>query len=259
MSAASPILSPALSLRNISLNFEGLQLFENLSLEFAAGQNTCILGASGCGKSTLLKIIAGHFALPYSGEVILKKGAKCQKERENTAGNRSEYCAWMGQNDLLLPWFSALDNVLLGCKLRGEKSRETHCKAVSLLEAVGLADTQNSLPAALSGGMRQRAALARTLMEERPIMLMDEPFSALDALTRQKMQNLSAELTKNRTVLMVTHDPLEALRLADTIYVLGDSPARLIYSVELEGNTPRDAGDALVQECYQTLLSILLD
>ena len=119
----------------------------------------------------------------------------------------------MGQNDLLLPWLSLLDNILLGAKLRNEETVALQSKARFLMAEAGLTGYEDALPATLSGGMRQRGALLRTLMEERPVLLMDEPFSALDALARMKLQNLSAQLTRKATVLLVTHDPMEALRM----------------------------------------------
>ncbi len=247
MKVANPPATLPLCLRDIRLSFNEQPLFDGLDLDFTAGKCTCILGASGCGKSTLLKMIAGIFPLPWSGKI--------------DAGNRGKpgaFCAFMGQDDLLLPWFSVLDNVLLGARLRGEISAELRQQGEKMLDAVGLAACGSLLPEALSGGMRQRVALARTLMENRPVMLMDEPFSALDALTRQKMQDLAARLTRGRTVLLVTHDPLEALRLGDSIVVLGGSPSQIIYQVEPEGAQPRSVTDATVQEIYPQLLSILL-
>ncbi len=244
-----------LYLTNISVAFSAFRLFENLNLHFPAGRCTCILGASGCGKSTLLKMIAGSFPLLYSGTISVVEGARTGEEEKSSVAS---FCALMGQNDLLLPWFSALDNVLLGARLRGEINKETRRQAYRLLEATGLADSCSALPDSLSGGMRQRIALARTLMEYRPIMLMDEPFSALDALTRRKMQDLTLQLTCGRTVLLVTHDPLEALRLADRILVLGDSPSRLIHSVEPQGKRPRKVTDPVVQQLYPELSAILL-
>ncbi len=258
---AVPSVAPSVVLRNLSLAFQGKKLFERLELTFATGCCTCILGASGCGKSTLLKMVAGSFSHPYSGEISIQRGGEAaHRENAGQKGNQAlpNLCAFMGQDDLLLPWFSVLDNVLLGARLRGELSVELRQQGEKMLDAVGLAACGSLLPEALSGGMRQRVALARTLMENRPIMLMDEPFSALDALTRQKMQELAARLTRGRTVLLVTHDPLEALRLGDSIVVLGGSPSQIVYQVEPKSALPRSVTDATVQEIYPQLLSILL-
>ena len=228
--------------------FAGRPLFSDLSLRFAAGRTTCVLGPSGCGKSTLLKLIAGNAALPAGGTVRF--------EPEPASGAR--LVAWMGQNDLLLPWLGLLDNVLLGARLRGEVNDTRRARARELLRAASLAGRERALPATLSGGMRQRAALLRTLMEERPVLLMDEPFSALDALTRMRLQNLAAELTRGATVVLVTHDPLEALRLADRIIVLTGAPARVAATLEVDGPTPRDPGDPDLARRHGELLGLLM-
>ena len=133
--------------------------------------------------------------------------------------------AWMGQQDNLLPWLTVLGNVGLGARLRGEPLDRDRAEA--LLARVGLIPQRDQRPATLSGGQRQRAALARTLMEDRPVVLMDEPFSALDAITRARLQVLAAQLLAGRTVLLVTHDPLEALRLGHRIHVMAGQPARI--------------------------------
>jgi putative hydroxymethylpyrimidine transport system ATP-binding protein len=162
----------------------------------------------------------------------------------------------MGQQDLLLPWLSALGNVTLGARLRGE--RPDRDRALSLLGRVGLADRADASPEALSGGMRQRVALARTLYEDRPIVLMDEPFSALDSLTRARIQALAAELLAGRTVLLITHDPWEACRLADVLLVLQGNPATLSAPLVVGGATPRAVDDANVLTTQGKLLKQLI-
>jgi putative hydroxymethylpyrimidine transport system ATP-binding protein len=146
----------------------------------------------------------------------------------NTITNSSKNHSFslMAQNDLLLPWASVIENVTLGQKLRREKLDIN--KANNLLEDVGLINEANNLPSTLSGGMRQRAALARTLMENKDIILMDEPFSALDSVTRSIIQKLTWKLLKNKTVIMVTHDPLEALLLSNNLYYISKSKLKLI-------------------------------
>ena len=154
-----------------------------------------------------------------------------------------------------MPWLTALGNVSLGARLRGEKP--DRARALAMLERVGLGADADALPHTLSGGMRQRVALARTLMEDRPIVLMDEPFSALDAITRVRLQELSAGLLTGRTVLLVTHDPLEALRLGERIYVMAGRPASLELAAAPDGAPPRRLGDRSLQTLHADLLERL--
>ena len=164
----------------------------------------------------------------------------------------------MAQDDLLLPWYTVLDNVLLGARLRREVTEEKRERAKQLIDRAGLTDSVSKYPDALSGGMRQRVALLRTLMEDRSVILMDEPFSALDALTRMKLQDLAAGMTRGRTVLLVTHDPMEALRMGDRVMVLGGSPIGVISQIELKGSTPRSVEDREVADQYPKLLREVL-
>ena len=219
-----------IELRRGDLSFGGKPVFQGLDLDIPAGLTTCLLGPSGVGKSSLLRLIAGISPEASAGRLAASDG-----------GPIAERMAFMDQRDLLLPWLSVFDNVTLGARLRGEAVDRQ--RAGSLLQRVGLAREADSLPAALSGGMRQRAALARTLMEDRPVILMDEPFSAVDALTRLRLQDLAAQLLAGRTVLLVTHDPMEALRLGHRILVLRGDPARMGEVLEPRGTPPRPADD----------------
>lgn len=186
----------------------GAPLFGPLDLTLDPGCWTCLLGPSGVGKSTILRLIAGlSTGAVFDGTITADGGPP------DPAG-----LAYMAQEDLLLPWRSVLGNVMLGAELRGQRADKARAEA--LLDRVGLADHAAKRPAALSGGQRQRVALARTLMEDRPVVLLDEPFSALDARTRADMQDLSFDLLKDRTVLLVTHDPAEAARLGHRIFLL---------------------------------------
>lgn len=245
--AASPSPSaapPAVSLHAARLVYGGLVLFDGLDLELGGGCFTGLLGPSGIGKSSLLRLLAGLTPPGVSGEL-------CGDDGLPLTGR----VAYMAQQDLLLPWLSVLDNVTLGSRLRGERvDRE---RALALLVRVGLSEYALARPETLSGGMRQRAALARTLMEDRPVVLMDEPFSGLDALTRLRLQALAAELLAGRTVLLVTHDPLEALRLGDRVLVMNGRPATLSALPDLPGDPPRDPGDPAVQAAYCAILSRL--
>ena len=219
---------PQVALQGARLVFEGETIFESLSLTLPAGRTTCLLGPSGVGKTSLLRLLAG-----------LEASAQGRVE-DGTGQPLHGRIAYMAQQDLLLPWLSALDNVLLGPRLRRERDPGQNERARRLLERVGLAGAEAKQPAQLSGGMRQRVALARTLMERRPVVLMDEPFAALDAITRSEMQELSADLLAGRTLLLVTHDPLEALRLGHRVLVLSGRPARLDKAIEPPGEPPRD-------------------
>jgi putative hydroxymethylpyrimidine transport system ATP-binding protein len=186
-------------------------LFQDLSLTLEAGQWTCLLGSSGVGKSTLLKLLAD---LPSGGEFSGDIGASDAQP----IGSR---IAYMAQSDLLYPWLTVYGNVVLGQNLRVEI--EDGERANELIRQVGLQAHRDKRPHQLSGGMRQRAALARTLMEDTPLVLLDEPFSALDTRTRREMQELAFRLLQDKTVLLVTHDAAEALRLAQTLLVMTES------------------------------------
>jgi len=241
---AHPPLS--VSVRGARLDFGGRPLFEGVDLELAAGTWTCLLGPSGVGKTSLLRLIAG-LAEPAPGTTIA-----C-----GDAGPVEGRIAYMAQQDLLLPWLTASANVAFGSRLRGERGRGTAARARELLEMVGVGARAAARPAALSGGERQRVALARTLMEDRPLVLMDEPFSALDAITRYRLQALAARLLAGRTVLLVTHDPLEALRLGHRVQVMRGAPARLGPPLIPPGAPPRDVRDPAILAQQAELLDQL--
>ena len=249
MTAADPnILSPAemlgLDVRNARLAWGETVLLDNFSFSAPAGSWTCLLGESGVGKSTLLRTIAGLIDRVAPTEIRAHDGTMLDAR-----------VAYMAQQDLLLPWLCAIENVALGARLRGE--RVDRDRAMDILKRAGVAERANALPSELSGGERQRVALARTLMEERPVVLMDEPFSALDAITRTRLQDLAVELLANRTVLMVTHDPFEALRLADTIFVLTDSAQPTDAPIVPPGPTPRDPTDPALRESHRIIMQRL--
>ena len=238
--------APGIFLEKVSFAYANEEIFRDLDFFVESGQWTCLIGPSGCGKSTLLRLISGSLREGLSGTIRFG------------SGNRQRgIAAWMAQNDLLLPWLTVLDNVCLGARLRGEMSAGKREKAALLIKDAGLSGYADALPFELSGGMRQRAALLRTLMEERPVILMDEPFSALDALTRLKLQDLAANMLKGATVLMVTHDPLEALRLGHRIYVMTGRPAELGEALIPPGLPPREPGDPAVFSMQAELIDRL--
>lgn len=225
-------------------SYGGAALFEALDITLTGGETTCLLGPSGVGKSTLLRLLAG-LNPPHPGDRL-----QCSDGRPLPGR-----VAYMDQRDLLFPWLDVLSNVVLGARLRGEAVDED--RARRLLRAVGLAGHEHDSPATLSGGMRQRVALARTLMEDRPVVLMDEPFSALDALTRYRLQGLASEVLEGRTVLLVTHDPNEALRLGHRVHVLRGRPARLDSALTPPGPVPRDPGEEPLRALYRELMQRL--
>ena len=221
-------------MREVALSHGARAVFGGLSLRLAGGRWHAVLGRSGVGKSTLLRAIAGLRA-PDAGRIEADDGAPLAPR-----------LAYLAQDDGLLPWLSVRENVLLGPRLRGRRDAADEARARDLLGRVGLGGCGEARPGALSGGMRQRVALARTLLEGRPVVLMDEPFSRLDALTRAELQDLARELLAGCTVVLVTHDPLEAMRLADTVTVLhGGAPSRL-STLTLDGSPPRDPDDVAV-------------
>ncbi|HMB77814.1 MAG TPA: ABC transporter ATP-binding protein [Kiloniellaceae bacterium] len=242
---------PEVTLQGARLDYGGKTVFRDLDLVLAPGSWTGLLGESGVGKSSLLRYLAGcaHNAAQV-GRLTCSDGLPL--------GGR---IAYMAQQDLLLPWLSVLQNVTLGRRLRDGSHRrpEVLAKARALLAAVGLSERAGDLPARLSGGMRQRAALARTLMEDRPVVLMDEPFSALDAITRVRLQDLASELLAGRSVLLVTHDPMEALRLCDRVLVLAGQPARLVSELTVEGRAPRATDNPAILAQQGALLTRLAE
>lgn len=232
LSAAPPLL-----VHRARLAFGDRLVADDLTLEFPAGRTTCLLGRSGVGKTSLLRWLAG--LLPEAP--------------------RSQPVAYMAQSDLLLPWLSVIDNVLLGYRLRADRAAlaAAEGQARALLAEVGLGDRLDDSPAQLSGGMRQRAALARTLCEDRPVVLMDEPFAHLDAVTRLELQDLAARLLAGRTAVLVTHDPLEALRVGHHIRVLSGSPFTAGPPIEPAGAVPRDPADPALLGLHARLLGEL--
>jgi putative hydroxymethylpyrimidine transport system ATP-binding protein len=236
----------SLELYNASLHYRGRPLFAGLDLSLEPGGWTVLLGPSGIGKSSLLRMLAG-----------LTPAEPGTRIASNCGGSPFEHVAYMAQQDMLMPWLDLMGNVTLGYRLRGTLDLAVRARARALIEAVGLAGHAQRFPRELSVGMRQRTALARTLLEDRPIVLMDEPFSALDVPTRARLQDLAARLLAGRTVLLVTHDPLEALRLGDRIQILAGGPARLSTPIRPAGPPPRPATDPSLLALQAQLIGAL--
>ena len=233
------------SVTELRVRYGDSLLFEELSLQMPAGAWTCLLGPSGVGKTTLLRVIAGL----EQGET----GSIVCSDLQPLNGR----IAYMAQRDLLLPWLSLTENAMLGARLRGRSGKDEIERTRALLDRVGLGSHADKRPDTCSGGMRQRAAVVRTLMEDRPVVLMDEPFSALDAITRLELQEIAADLLTGRTVLLVTHDPLEALRLGHKIHVMTGSPAAMGKPFEPEGQIPRPPGSPDLMTRHSKLLEEL--
>ena len=222
---------------------------ENVSFTVEEGKFVSFIGPSGCGKSTMFNIIAGLMP-PTSGNILA--------DGESIAG-RAGYVSYMLQKDMLLPWRNILDNIVLGLEIRGVPRKKAAARALPLIEKYGLKGFEKHYPNELSGGMRQRAALLRTLLYDRDIMLLDEPFGALDAQTRLSMQNWLLEIWRDfgKTVLFVTHDIDEAIYLADDIYVFTPRPGKIKAKIEVPIKRPRSADDMTTAE-FSALKSQLL-
>jgi NitT/TauT family transport system ATP-binding protein len=216
-----------------------VKAIEDVSLEIARGEFIAVVGPSGCGKSSLMKLISGLHA-PLSGDLTVEG-------RPVTGPLKSVGMAFQQSN--LLPWRSAVENVLLPLEivepfrssLTKNKTQYIQ-KATSLLESVGLAGFTGKFPWELSGGMQQRASICRALIHEPEILMLDEPFGALDAFTREELWCTLRDLQAERkvTVMLVTHDLREAVFLADTVYVMSDRPGRILRRCEVDIARPRD-------------------
>lgn len=204
---------------------EAVPVLGGLNLAVPRGEFVAIIGPSGCGKSTLFNLVTGLLA-PAEGAIRRAKDTQV---------------AYMPQRDLLLPWRTVLGNAILGPDLQGKRLDEVRSKAEGLLPLFGLEGFADAYPQELSGGMRQRVALLRTVLLEREIMLLDEPFGALDALTRAEMQEWLTTVCQslNRTVVFTTHDIEEAAYLADRVYVLSPRPARVTLELQIPFPKPR--------------------
>ena len=225
-----------IQIEQATLHYQRRPIFQNLSAQFSIAKFSCILGSSGVGKTSLLRLIAG---LESWGATA----AKLHIDGESLRGKVS----YLAQQSALLPWLSIIENVMVSRRLTGETiSLAVQARARELLVQVGLADEVHLKPAALSGGMQQRVMLARVLFEDKPIVLLDEPFAALDVVTKLQMHELLMSCLQDKTVIMVTHDPLEALRLADDIFLMQGRPAKLWQPFCLESSAPREVQQDLL-------------
>lgn len=227
-----------LSLRNLSKTFRNgggpLEVLSGVNFDVAEGELVCLLGKSGCGKSTLLRLVAG-FLSPDSGSV--------EVGGERIMGPGSDRCV-VFQEDALFPWLTVRENVAFGV-MRTMPRKVRDAEVRRCLEKVGLKPFGDCLPREISGGMKQRVALARVLILRPKVLLMDEPFGALDALTRGEMQGLFLSLMRDTrgTSLFVTHDVEEAVTLADRLLVMGSSPGRIRADIPVPLPRPRERSD----------------
>ena len=214
-----------LELQNLSFSYGTQEILHNLSFSVAEGEFVSLLGPSGCGKSTILKLLTGVLT-PSDGSI---------RADGNEIHGITGHFAYMPQNDLLFPWKTILDNVCLYGKIHGSLARARE-EALKNFPAFGLTGYENSYPSALSGGMRQRAAFLRTALCQADILLLDEPFGALDVITRSEMQDwlLAMRARLNRTVLLVTHDMDEAIYLSDRILILNPAPAGIVSEIRID-------------------------
>jgi NitT/TauT family transport system ATP-binding protein len=230
--AEAPAREP-LSLQRVTRRYRQLTALEGVDLSIRQDEVLAVVGPSGCGKSTLLELMAG-LQEPDEGTVSVA-GAT------DAAGRRAA-CAYMPQRDLLLPWRDALANAALALECQGVPRADARRRAEPLFERFGLAEFEHARPAELSGGMRQRVAFLRTLLPGRQVLLLDEPFGALDSITRASMQRWLADALAQepRTVLLVTHDVEEAVFLADRLAVLSPRPGRVVAEIDVDLGRPRD-------------------
>jgi ABC-type nitrate/sulfonate/bicarbonate transport system ATPase subunit len=207
------------------------QILKDISIQIRRGEFVSIVGPSGCGKSTLFNIITGL------------------TEKDSGTISISEDIGYMQQKDLLLPWKTIIDNVTLPLLLRGMKKNKAREEAYRYIEVMGLKGYENKYPYELSGGMKQRASFLRTFLCSQQIMLLDEPFAALDAITKGKMQKWLLEMKNalNNTIIFITHDIEEAIFLSDRIYVLSNKPATVKEEIHLD-NFPENKMDRLLSE-----------
>ncbi|TPK96380.1 ABC transporter ATP-binding protein [Mesorhizobium sp. B2-4-12] len=237
-----------LELRDVRKNFGALEVLSGISMTVDDGEFVSILGPSGAGKSTLLQLLTG--AIAGEGEMRFD-GAPLD--------DHGRHFAFMPQRDALMPWRRVIDNAALGLEVQGMRRRAARERVAPLFAEFGLAGFERAWPAELSGGMRQRAALLRTVVQQRDMLLLDEPFGALDALTRTAMQRWLEKMWASHrwTALLITHDVREAVLLSDRIYVLSERPARVVAEVAVPLPRPRTESAALAREAAAIEASIL--
>ncbi|PPR79573.1 MAG: Aliphatic sulfonates import ATP-binding protein SsuB [Alphaproteobacteria bacterium MarineAlpha2_Bin1] len=236
----SPI---GVTIENIQFKYDKSILFRDFSINFPPNINTSILGNNGIGKSTLIKLISG-IEKPNCGKIT---------DYNNNTINDS--IAYMDQFDQLLPWLKVKNNIILGFKLRQENY--SHQKFNYLTNILGIEKFLNNFPTEVSGGTKQRIALARTFIEDKPLVIMDEPFNSLDTNTKNKLIKLTKDLVKNKTMILVTHDIMEAIELSDQIVILKGKPAQVYKVFNSDDLSYFKKKDNTIIELYKKILNIL--
>ena len=238
-----------LEVKNVSVSFDGKQVLEDVTIELNRGELVCLLGVSGGGKTTLFNVISGLLR-PDAGQVLLDGG---------DITGRPGSISYMLQKDLLLPYRTIEDNVALPLLLKGAKKKEARVQVSPMFAQFGLEGTQKKYPAQLSGGMRQRAALLRTYLFSQDVALLDEPFSALDTLTKSAIHRWYLEVMERikLSTLFITHDIDEAILLSDRIYLLSGQPGRIVEEIPITQPKPRPADFNLTPEFLEYKRRIL--
>lgn len=237
---------PMISIQGVSKFFGDFEALKRVDLEVAQGEFVVLLGASGCGKSTLLNLITG-FDKPTSGRIVVNG-------REVTSVD--PHCGMVFQQYALFPWLTVLDNVAFGLKMKGMGRAERNDIAHRFIDMVGLKGFENKYPNALSGGMRQRVSIARVLANDPDVILLDEPFAALDAMTRQVLQDelLRIYEQSGKTIVFITHSIDEALLLSTRMLIMSARPGRIVTDIRNDLPMPRNA-DVQLSPRYNELKS----
>lgn len=238
-----------LDIKKLDKKFESIQVLEDIELHIERGEFVSIVGPSGCGKSTLFKIITGLIR-EYRGEVRIE-GTESR--------DYAEPISYMPQKDLLLPWRTLYENARIPLEVAKRDRREHEGTILPLIEEFGLGGFEDTYPHELSGGMRQRGALLRTFLIESDLMLLDEPFGALDAITRMEMQEWLLEVWQkhNHSILFITHDIDEALFLSDRVYVMTGRPGKIELEIVVDEERPRRRKILLDEKCMNYKRDIL--
>lgn len=231
-------MEPILSTDSLTMHFGELLVFENLSFAVREGEVVTLLGPSGCGKSTILHIISG-LLVPERGRVLMRG-----REITGETGRMS----YMQQKDLLLPWLKVIDNIALPLRISGVGKQTARERAAALFDAFGIEGFEHAYPSQLSGGMRQRAALLRTYLFSKEVLLLDEPFARVDAVTRRKLHGWFVDVLERLecSVLFVTHDIDEAMKLSNRIYVLSARPARVLKEIRVDRRDDADLKNEII-------------